>query len=141
MALGVRFGMGSNMGFSIGSGMGLIWEKAILLQIKTQYEEIACAKKYSAIVEPLDPIKLTNFKKVEVTVAYTFFTENGKPLIWYYKNREGEIEYFTAPGLHPVNGKTLRKITEGIIKKYVPLHSNKTTSFLEWLLDFLKLLM
>ncbi|WP_394747099.1 hypothetical protein [Spongiimicrobium salis] len=100
--------------------------------VKTHYEEISCATKYSANVEPLDPIKLTNFRKVEVTMATDFFSEEtNKPLIWYYKNKNGEIEYFTAPGLHPINGKTLKAITDHIINTYVPIHSYHANSFVE----------
>jgi len=74
---------------------------------------------------------LKNFKRVEVTAAYDFFTEDHKPLVWYYKNKDDEIEYFTSPGLHPITGETLRKITTYIIQTYVPIHSIKEDSFLK----------
>lgn len=101
----------------------------------TLYVEVSCTNQpyspYGTDVEPLDSIKLKNFKKVEVNAAYPFFTEDGKPLIWYYKNKDEKIEYYTAPGLHPVNGETLRKITEDIIQKYVPIHINRVDSFVQ----------
>ncbi|MEM1336878.1 MAG: hypothetical protein AAGF96_03965 [Bacteroidota bacterium] len=99
------------------------------------YVKVPCHIKpyseYGTKVEPLDPIKLLNFKKVEVDGAFTFFSEDDKPLVWYYKNKEGQIEYYTAPGLHPLNGKTLDEITEYIIDKYVPIHVNREDSFIE----------
>ncbi len=100
----------------------------------TLYVEVSCAtkpySKYGTSVEPLDKMKLENFKKVEVNMATQFFAEKtNKPLIWYYKNKEGEIEYFTAPGLHPINGETLRKITPYIIQTYVPEHIDRKGSF------------
>ncbi|WP_339708449.1 hypothetical protein [uncultured Kriegella sp.] len=103
---------------------------------KTHYEEIACNKSpysaYGTKVVPFDPVRFSNFKKVEVTMATTFFAEaTNRPLVWYYKNKKGEIEYFTAPGLHPITGKTLDEITPYIIEKYVPIHSNAKSSFLE----------
>lgn len=87
---------------------------------------------YRTQVEPLDKMKLKNFKKIEVNMTTQFFSENAKkPLIWYFKNKDGEIEYYTAPGLHPITGKTLREITPYIIQTHVPLHSNKKDSFLD----------
>lgn len=99
------------------------------------YVIISCSKKpyskYGTKIEPLEEIRFENFKKLKVNAAYPFFTDDGKPLVWYYKKENGEIEYFSAPGLHPTNGKTLRKITAYIIDKYVPIHSNDSDSFLK----------
>ena len=99
------------------------------------YEEISCSEKpyskYGTSIEPYDQKRIKNFKRVEVDMATTFFAEKtDKPLIWYYKTEGGTIEYYTAPGLHPLNGKTLKAITEYIIMKYVPIHQNKKSSFL-----------
>ena len=82
-------------------------------------------------VKPLRVAEFENMQKVKVTAAYDFFTEEGKPRIWYYKNKDGGHEYFTAPGLHPTNGETLRKITPYIIQTYVPKHRNKKSSFVQ----------
>ncbi|WP_431163282.1 hypothetical protein [Flagellimonas beolgyonensis] len=98
------------------------------------YLEVSCSAQpftqYGTKAEPLDPIKLQGFKKIEVNMATQFFADDGKPMIWYYKNKDGEIEYFTAPGLHPITGETLRKITPYIIETYVPIHSNNPDSFI-----------
>ncbi|AZQ59783.1 hypothetical protein EJ994_13615 [Maribacter sp. MJ134] len=97
------------------------------------YVVVSCDKsplsKYGTQVKPLDKRELKNMRRVEVTAAYDFFTVTGKPRIWYYKNDEDLYEYFTAPGLHPINGETLKKITPYIIHKYVPVHTNKKSSF------------
>lgn len=92
--------------------------------------ELGPFSKEGNVVKPINRLELKNMRKVEVYAAYRFFSEDGKPLIWYYKNKEDEYEYFTAPGLHPTTGETLRKITPYIIQKYVPMHSNKKESFL-----------
>lgn len=98
------------------------------------YIPISCEtgpySKKGTLVVPMDKIKMKKFKKVEVNILTDFFNEDGTPKIWYYKNKEGEIEYFTAPGLHPVTGKTLDEITEYIIDKYVPIHNIKADSYL-----------
>lgn len=94
--------------------------------VDTVYVQVSCNTrpnhKKKNRVEPLDPVKLENFKKTKVYVGFDFFDEEGNPLIWYYKSKEGELEYYTAPGLHPIHGETLRKITPYIIDKYVPLY-------------------
>lgn len=99
------------------------------------YVAISCNRsplsEYGTQVKPLDPMELKNMRKVEVSAGYKFFSEDGKPLIWYYKNKENEYEFFTSPGLHPVNGETLRKITPYIIQTYVPLHTNNKNSFVQ----------
>lgn len=98
------------------------------------YVTVSCDEgpfsRYGTRVKPLDPMELKNMCKVEVDAAYPFFTEDDKPRIWYYKKSSEEIEYFTAPGYHPMNGETLRKITPYIIETYVPIHSKKENSFI-----------
>ncbi len=98
------------------------------------YVTISCDRaplsQFGTEIQPFDKIKLKNMKKVEVDAAFEFFNEENKPLIWYYKNKDSEYEYFTAPGLHPVTGQTLRKITPYIIKTYVPIHKDNANSFL-----------
>lgn len=99
------------------------------------YVEVSCSShpysEFGTKVEPMDRVKLNSFKKVEVTMSTPFFSEDERPLIWYYKNSDNEIEYFTAPGLHPTTGETLRKITPYIIQTYVPLHTNNGDTFLK----------
>lgn len=107
----------------------MAWADSVYLEVSCNTKPYS---KYGTKVEPLDKVRLENFKKVKVTMASTFFTEEAnKPLLWYYKTKENEIEYFTAPGLHPTTGETLRKITPYIIQTYVPVHSNNEDSFIE----------
>ncbi|RXG18369.1 hypothetical protein DSM03_1011051 [Leeuwenhoekiella aestuarii] len=101
----------------------------------TVYEEISCSagsySEYGTAIEPYDQKRFENFRRIDVDITTSFFSEqNQKPLVWYYKNENGEIEYYTAPGVHPVNGKTLKAVTEYIIEKYVPIHQNKSSSFI-----------
>lgn len=63
------------------------------------------------------PSIYNNLKKVKVSDTTTFF-KNGEVQIWYDKSN-GYLEFFTSPGIHPVNGKTLKPITDYMIKKYV----------------------
>jgi len=80
---------------------------------------------------PLDEVRLQTFKKVKVNISCNFFDETtGNPIKWYYKSGTN-IEFYTGPGLHPVNGKTLKAITEHIVDKYVPIHTYDESSFAE----------
>lgn len=102
--------------------------KKCMIWVKTEYQQVDCntslQPEYEARIMPFDANKLKNFKKLSVTITTNFFDETtDKPLVWYVKNN-GEIEYFSSPGLHPVTGKTLKAITPYIINKYVPVYTN-----------------
>ena len=85
------------------------------------YEEAAFDKKLfnEGRLKIYNQDMIDNFKKVEVNCQTTFFDEKGRPKIWYYKKSDGELEYFTKPGLHPVVGETLKKITYYMINEHV----------------------
>lgn len=63
--------------------------------------------------------RIAYFKKVTPPCNYPFFNENGRVIIWYGKNKGKELEYFTALGLHPETGKTLKPITQYMIDKHI----------------------
>ncbi|SIR14939.1 hypothetical protein [Maribacter ulvicola] len=95
------------------------------------FEKVACVAGTNESIIPLDEVRLRNFRKVEVDLITDFFDETTQmPLIWYYKSG-GKMEYYTAPGKHPINGKTLKEITEHMVDTYVPLHTYKKNSFVE----------
>lgn len=57
-------------------------------------------------------------KKITPCDTTTFFIAGGKPCVWYCKMPDGTVEFFSYPGLHPVTGETLKKITQHIVDKY-----------------------
>ena len=63
--------------------------------------------------------RINNFKKITPTCSYAFFNEDGSVRIWYGKNNNKKLEYFTALGLHPETGKTLKEITPYMITKHI----------------------
>ncbi|WP_178988659.1 hypothetical protein [Winogradskyella schleiferi] len=63
--------------------------------------------------------RIKYFKKVFPSCEHIFFEKDGSIRIWYGKNKEKELEYFTALGLHPETGKTLKPITEYMINKHI----------------------
>ncbi|KFC22478.1 hypothetical protein IO90_05965 [Chryseobacterium sp. FH1] len=60
----------------------------------------------------IDPKKIANFKKI--TKPDTISSVRG---IWYSKY-QNEVEFFTADGINPENGKSLNPLTERILDKY-----------------------
>ncbi len=64
--------------------------------------------------------RIENFKKIKrPDCDYQFFNEDGSVRIWYGKNKNGKLEYFTDIGLHPETGISLRPITTYMINKYI----------------------
>lgn len=63
--------------------------------------------------------RIKDFKKVKPNCNTIFFQETGEANLWYGKNENDVLEYFTTLGKHPDTGKTLKEITPYIIKKYI----------------------
>lgn len=63
--------------------------------------------------------RIENFKRIIANCSTQYFRKNGDVKIWYGKNGEGTLQYFTSYGLHPETGKTLKPITDYMIKKYI----------------------
>lgn len=101
-------GISAYMGYRSGEKECMLWKE-------DHFEQVSCSG--SRYEEPLNPVRLEKFKKIEVSDTTTFF-RNGEPRVWYDKSK-GELEYFSFPGIHPENGKTLKAITEYMIGKYI----------------------
>lgn len=86
-----------------------------MLWKEDHFEQVSCSG--SRYEHPLNPLKLENFKKIQVSDTTDFFRHD-QPQVWYDKSN-GRLEYFSAPGIHPENGKTLKPITEYMIQKYI----------------------
>ena len=64
--------------------------------------------------------RISLFKKVSAICSKTkFFNKDGSVNIWYGKDKNKKLEYFTALGLHPETGKTLKPITQYMIDKHI----------------------
>lgn len=101
-------GIPAYVGYQSGEEECMRWEK-------DHFEQVSCTG--SRYEEPLNPVRLENFKKLLVSDTTSFF-RNGEPRVWYDKSN-GKLEFFSAPGIHPENGKTLKPITRYMIKKYI----------------------
>lgn len=101
-------GISAYVGYRSGEQECMLWKQ-------DHFEQVSCSG--SLAEEPLNPVRLEKFKKLQVSDTTTFF-KNGKPRVWYDKSN-GELEFFSSPGIHPENGKTLKPISEYMIGKYV----------------------
>lgn len=101
ISLAMLFGLGSNEDC-------IVW-------VKDRYEAARCTG--NRLERPYSAELLDNFEKVEVNSETSFF-KSGNAAIWYDKS-DKKLEFFTAPGIHPTNGKTLKPITQYMINKYI----------------------
>lgn len=114
IALIPLIGTAGYIGFMNGSEECMVW-------VEDHYESKKCEggpgeQAYRAYL-------VENFRQIEVSDTTTFF-KNGEVQVWYDKFNN-ELYYFTAPGINPENGKTLRPITNYMINKYVLSAANK----------------
>lgn len=63
--------------------------------------------------------RIAHFKKVEANCESSLSVNGGAVDLWYGKNKKGELELFTTPGLHPETGKTLKALTKYMFDKYI----------------------
>lgn len=63
--------------------------------------------------------RIDNFRKITADCETEIFNEDGSENLWYGKNAEGELEYFTDLAKHPETDKSLKPITEYMFKKYI----------------------
>ncbi len=109
LILFLLLGGSAYVGFQSGKEECMIWKE-------DHFERITCSG--AGNEELLRTFRLENFKKITPIDTITTFFTNGKVLVWYDKSNK-ELEFFTAPGLHPINGKTLKPVTPYIIEKYI----------------------
>ncbi len=88
-----------------------------MLWVNDHYEQVDCAGKQ--LEKPLDKETLSEMKQLfSLCKDDTFFLPDDSPVVWYDKHHK-VLTFFTMPGIHPTNGKTLKPISQYIINKYV----------------------
>lgn len=63
--------------------------------------------------------RIESFGQVTPSCETVFFNDDGSARIWYVKNKDGSIEYFSSYGLHPMTGRALKPISQYMINKYL----------------------
>jgi hypothetical protein len=92
----------------------MVWENNKYIEVKFD------PKKYKlGQMKIYNDDRIKNFRKIEVDCETNFFDSKGKVQVWYGKNLNKELEFFSTLGLHPETGKTLKPITDYMINKYV----------------------
>ena len=87
---------------------------------ENHYAVVDCEVKGLLSISPVVALDedLLEFRKVELRKGMVFFKYK-KPLYYYYKVSPDSVEFFNAPGLHPITNEPLKKITRHMIGKYV----------------------
>ena len=63
--------------------------------------------------------RVASFTLLEPKCDTKFFNADGSVRVWYSKNQNGNLDFFSDFGLHPITRKTLKPITKYIIDKYI----------------------
>ena len=86
---------------------------------ETEFVKIDCQENLHPTIDilPYNEQTFLYLKRIEPT-SETLFFKAGKPQIWYLKV-DGEIEFYSSDGKHPINDKDLKPVTPYIVNKYV----------------------
>ncbi|QNJ97016.1 hypothetical protein ALE3EI_0433 [Constantimarinum furrinae] len=104
----------------IALGVSVSWnffgtgDECCMLWIEDHWEETDCSGK--KLERECEPNTLEKMRLVEVCKNAPF-KKDGQQILWYDKT-DNVVTFFTYHGLHPVNGKTLKEATEGMVEKY-----------------------
>lgn len=100
--------------YSLNKQRWMVWNENYYIEVKFDLEKYRIEK-----LKPYKEERIKYFKKINTDCNTAFFNSSGEVKIWYGKNSNKELEYFTDLGLHPETGKTLDPITIYMIRKYV----------------------
>ncbi len=92
----------------------MIWEDNAYIEASFDSEKIQ-----DGSLKIFKQDRIDNFTKINPDCETLFFNGDGSIALWYGKNMNGGLEYFTDHGLHPITGKTLKPITKYMITKYI----------------------
>jgi hypothetical protein len=88
---------------------------------ETRYVETSfdAEKLKTGVLKVYKEERIESFRELFPNCTTRFFNEDGSVQVWYGKDMDGEMDFFSSYGLHPETNKTLRPITQYIIDKYV----------------------
>lgn len=111
-------GIAAIIGFSSYLGLSGMASSECMYWENTHYEKINCDEEIhpETIIIPYDEQMVKYFYKIEPTDTTTYFRA-GKAVVWYIKI-DGEVEFYSSSGKHPIIGKQLKPVTPYIVDKY-----------------------
>lgn len=93
----------------------MTWQKDRYVEVKFDL-----FKYYKDELETYDEKKLKTFKQIlEPDCDTEYRNAKGDWVLWYYKRGKNDLDIFTAPGTHPINGKALKRITKYMIREHI----------------------
>ncbi|WNH09894.1 hypothetical protein [Thalassobellus suaedae] len=92
----------------------MIWDDTHYIEVEFDAEKYSLSQ-----LKIYNQERIENFQRVTPDCKTIFYTEDGTINLWYGKNTSGELQYFTTIAKHPETGKTLKEITDYMIKKYI----------------------
>ena len=92
----------------------MVWKEDHYVEVKFDLDEYSINQ-----LKVYKEERIEKFRKINPDCDYTFFNTDGSVRVWYGKNINKELEFFTDMGLHPETSKTLKPITKYMINKYV----------------------
>jgi len=90
----------------------MVWNDFEYIEVKFD------ANLYGSALKVYRKIRVENFKKIEPLCDYDYFNPDGRPRIWYGKDKVGTLQCFTDLALHPETGISLKPITQHMIDTY-----------------------
>ncbi|MFY0631191.1 MAG: hypothetical protein JXR05_12475 [Flavobacteriaceae bacterium] len=93
----------------------MTWQKDHYVEVK-----FSITKYYNDELEMYDKQKLKTFKQIlEPDCDTKYRNAKGDWILWYYRRGKNDLDIFTSSGVHPVNGKDLKRITLYMIKEHI----------------------
>jgi hypothetical protein len=96
-----------------------LFHKGCMQWSEDHYEIVDCTFKSETNLNPIIALdnSLLDFRKLKVCDTTTCFKPNGEPIIWYVKY-DNKVDFFNTHGMHPLNDKALRPISQHIFERY-----------------------
>lgn len=90
---------------------------------ENHYERGACIQRGGdSVLAPFDELRFRNFRRITDT---SMITSNLIGKLWY-RIKEGKFEFYTMEGKHPVDRRTLRRLTAKSYDNYLKSLGDKT---------------
>ncbi|MCW5516914.1 hypothetical protein [Muriicola sp. Z0-33] len=92
----------------------MVWQEDRYVEVEFDQEKMR-----QGLLKIYKEDRIQHFRKIVPNCNTEFFKKDGSENLWYGKNEDGELEYFTDLAQHPETGKSLDPMTKYMIRKYV----------------------